>query len=524
MELQRVLEVVGPPLARLVVSPTDPACDVGDLVIAEPTDLLEIRTGDIVLGVAIDNAESAVELIESAGEHGAAALLLKDPIAAEETVTSAAGKAGVALLAVEITAAWTQVLRLLHSILDTARSATVDIGPRGAEFDDLFTLADTIATVIDAPVTIEDAHSRVLAYSARQEEADAARVATIVGRRVPDATLRQFRRQGVLREVGEGVEPIYVPGLPDGTRPRLIMPVRAGSELLGSIWAVVPGPVARERAAAFADTATVVALHLLRIRAGADVERRLVRDLVATAIHTPGSSTTAAVRLGLRTGTHRVIAFGLRGAADDQYETLLLALAERLRTSCGLPARTPLAEVSGAVYVIAEAEQVPSAPEWISRAVGQFSNGVDAVAAIGGAAATFTDLPRSRAQADETLSLLRHDPTLGTTASYQDAWASLVVHRIAGSPILTDLLAEGPLDSLLRHDADHGTSYVDTLAAWLGHGPDQNAVAAALHIHRNTLRYRMQRIAEVVPLHLDDQTVRLALQLQLTVLRRPSSL
>ena len=47
--------------------------------------------------------------------------------------------------------------------------------------------------MVDAPVTIEDANSRVLAYSARQELTDPARVATIMGRRMPDDVLARFR-------------------------------------------------------------------------------------------------------------------------------------------------------------------------------------------------------------------------------------------------------------------------------------------------------------------------------------------
>jgi hypothetical protein len=44
------------------------------------------------------------------------------------------------------------------------------------------------------------------------------------------------------------------------------------------------GEVTGERTAALQDAAKLVALHLLRVRAGADVQRRLRTDLVGTAL------------------------------------------------------------------------------------------------------------------------------------------------------------------------------------------------------------------------------------------------
>ncbi|EWM15949.1 hypothetical protein [Kutzneria sp. 744] len=88
------------------------------------------------------------------------------------------------------------------------------------QFGDLFRLADAVAAVIDAPVTIEDANSRVLAYSTRQDRTDPARVSTIMGRRVPDDVLARFRSRGVFRQLSKGRAVIFVPAQPDGTLPR----------------------------------------------------------------------------------------------------------------------------------------------------------------------------------------------------------------------------------------------------------------------------------------------------------------
>ena len=62
--------------------------------------------------------------------------------------------------------------------------------------------------------------------------------------------------------------------------PRVAVAVRAGDVVLGSIWAAVPAPLSDDRMRALRDAARLVALHMLRIRAGEDVERRLRADLL----------------------------------------------------------------------------------------------------------------------------------------------------------------------------------------------------------------------------------------------------
>ena len=81
--------------------------------------------------------------------------------------------------------------------------------------------------------------------------------------------------------------------------PRVAVAVRAGDEVLGSIWAAVPEPLSEERTEALRDAAKLVALHLLRVRAGADVQRRLRADLLSSALEGGAGAREALDRLGL---------------------------------------------------------------------------------------------------------------------------------------------------------------------------------------------------------------------------------
>ena len=94
----------------------------------------------------------------------------------------------------------------------------------------------------------------------------------------------------------------------------------------------------------------------------------------------------------------------------------------------------------------------------------------------------------------------------------EDAWATLTVRRLRDAlPSIRTL--ESGLDRLAEHDAGRGSDLGHTLGVWLKSNCDTRTAAAALHIHANTLRYRIARVAEVAGLDLNDAEQRLVLQL-----------
>ncbi|HEY0500098.1 MAG TPA: helix-turn-helix domain-containing protein [Kutzneria sp.] len=492
--VQGVVDRVGPTMLRAVHAAAAPQ-SVTDVVIAEPGRRNVIAAGDLVLGVAVGGRKDAVDLIRHS--KGAAGVLLKQPQAADKEVLAAAEEAQTAIVEVRQEAAWAQLVWLLRAVLDAAADDESDGDVE--QFGDLFRLADAVAAVIDAPVTIEDANSRVLAYSTRQDRTDPARVSTIMGRRVPDDVLARFRSRGVFRQLSKGRSVIFVPAQRDGTLPRLIVPIRMGGELLGSMWAVVDGEVSDERSAAFADTGPVVALHLLRRRARVDAERMRSAELVRAVLSGATGSRAAAAELGLDEQPHRVIAIDAASEDAADAEGVRLALWERMTRGVGR--RPAVADLHGVLYAV-----VPDKGWSQLRAV--LATGEPLVAA--GSAVDLNDLPLSRSQADETLALLRTRLTEQRLAGYEEVWSSLVLHRVAAASMASGVAELGPLNEL--KDVDR-----DTLYQWLRHPGDPREASRALRIHPNTFRYRMKKIGEVIDL--DDPDVRLALLAQLVTLK-----
>lgn len=73
---------------------------------------------------------------------------------------------------------------------------------------------------------------------------------------------------------------------------------------------------------------------------------------------------------------------------------------------------------------------------------------------------------------------------------------------------------------MVAHDLDHKTDYASSVVAWLDAVGDIAAASENLHVHPNTLRYRLRRIGELFGVGLDDPNERLSVWLQLRTEQR----
>jgi DNA-binding PucR family transcriptional regulator len=89
---------------------------------------------------------------------------------------------------------------------------------------------------------------------------------------------------------------------------------------------------------------------------------------------------------------------------------------------------------------------------------------------------------------------------------------ALIVHR--DSRLLDALRQQAlaPLDSLAPPVRERLS---ETLSAWLRHMGDRQAMAAELHIHPQTVRYRMSQLHDLFGPALDDPATRTRLTLAL---------
>ena len=273
-------------LVRVLVAPQGLDTTVSGVVVHDPLAAPPLERGDVVLsvGVSVDGS-AAGDLLDRAGRAGAVAVIIKaDAETAAEDLVTSAKSAGVALLAIDPDVAWGQ----LYSLLRTA-TASLGVengpGPGGAAVGDLFTLANAVAAMVGGPATIENPESTVLAYSSLDEPIDDPRRDTILGRRVPADWLRRLQDDGVFQRLWGTEAPIRIAYDEPGFRTRLAIAVRAGGQILGSLW-VAEGrtPLGPEAEAAIREAARIAALHLVRHQMADYLDRRRGSELLRSVL------------------------------------------------------------------------------------------------------------------------------------------------------------------------------------------------------------------------------------------------
>jgi len=545
--LGRVLDNLGSTLLEVVCGDADLWEQIRNVVIHDQLDDSPLPRQALVLGVGLQHPDDIAALLTDLGDQGAAGLVVRSPVVVDDAVRAAVAAADVPVLGLAPGASWSQVTALLRAqITERDVGATSDETLGRMPAGDLFALANAISTLLDAPITIEDRSSRVLAFSEGMDETDPVRVETILGRQVPHRFARLLEERGIYRDIHRSRTPVHIDPMPydeqQETAPRVAVAVRAGDEVLGSIWATVKAPLSTKHSQELQEAAKLVALHLLRLRAGADVERRLQADLVATALEGGPGALDAVDRLGLLHRDYLVLALAaghpddLAGGADSSadaaggraqraIENQRITDAFAMHLSAVYP-RSAVAQINDVTYAIVNVRgDRGSAVHRAERVVRDFIERIGEDASlrvgVGNLALTRSDLTRSRAAADRVLRVLRKRSSARQVAVIDQ------VHVEALMLELADLSAErdepiGPLARLLEHDERKGSNLVETLDTWLNSFGDVTAASAAMFTHANTFRYRLRKAAEVGGVDLDDAEARFALMLQLRLLRQSS--
>lgn len=464
------------------------------------------EVGDLLLAVGADGTDG---LLAALAHHPqAAGVVVRRSLSTDPALLDHCRAHGTALVALADDATWGAA----HTLLRTAAEAAASPGTRDPHdlYADLFDLADRVGAILDAPVTVEDAQSRVLAYSSGQQGADVARTSTIIGRRVPRRVREHFRALGVFRHLATSDEPVLVPAGPD-VKARWVLGIRAGGEWLGSVWAVVEDDVPAERLGEVRVAADVLALHLLRLRSQTELHHQVRTEQVRAALR----GGDAAEPDGLGPGPHRVVVLG--GPRHDlPAEERLAAWTATLRRRGW---RHPLlADLDAHVHALVDDRgDAPGSWEWLARLVSTDAARGAGLRAYAGGPADAWDLPRSREQAAELAALSPASP-----ARVDDHWSGLVLGR-AGRSLSAGPATLSPVRVLAAHDEQHGGRLVATLAVVLDHWGDPRRAADVLGVHVNTVRNRTERLVALSGLDLGDPRQRQAAWLEVSAAQETKS-
>lgn len=528
VSLRQMLMTLGDSLVEVQAAPAGLDVEIQGVALLDPEDPPTAQPGELVLVIGA-RGRAASPALRAAGRDGAAAVVVKlDGAGQAAALSETAAEAGVALLSLRSEARWEQVHALARAALDDAPPG--DDGA-GAEEGDLFSLAQTTAVLTGGIVSIEDAANRVLAYSRStdSDEIDDLRRRSILGWQGPEAYLAKLREWGVFQHLHSSDRVIGIDSHPElGIRRRLAVAIRSGERQLGTIWVQEGSTQLSEHSErALLGAARVAAHHLVRRRRELSDDLTLTRTLLAGLLEGSTGPQPLATHLGLdATRPAAVLGFSY-GTAEAVTAPELTHTEVTNLISVQIAARHRSAlvtQVDPRIYVLLP--QLPRSIDtdtlrgWAQEITDAARRhlGLPLRGSIGCLVSGLGRAPDSRREADRILDAMLGAGVAAAVAALPDIQAEVLI-----SEMLT-LLAAHPeirdprLTALVAHDSRHQGQLAESLLAYLNCFGDVRAAAAQLHVHRNTLRYRIRRAEELTGLDLSrpDQRLLAMLQLRLT--------
>jgi sugar diacid utilization regulator len=339
----------------------------------------------------------------------------------------------------------------------------------------------------------------------------------------------------VLRASRQGHRALWLPSV--GGMPAIIVaPILVGDEVPAHLITVDPAEKHLDEDMSLLVTehaATICGVILGREHVAAAAARRVRDDLVEGLLLGRGRDDSEtgrwAAHLGYDSGRDHhvvVIAFEVpppRAAQDtdavaqrvrDVIEHFLATRAPDVITSAREAEVVLVAAAGGQRRGGAGARQLAEA--CLARLTELFP-GTRVIAGIGGACREPGEIARSYEEARRTVEILRRMGRAGTVTAFAD----LGIHRLLLQvPDLGELrsFAADVLGRLGHADRERRAEYLATLACYLRENGSPQRAARFLHVHPNTVAYRVRRIEEITGLSLDDYRDRLTAQVALEII------
>jgi sugar diacid utilization regulator len=387
-------------------------------------------------------------------------------------------------------------------------------------------IAESLAIRLQCGIAIDDAGGRLLASACGDGPPGA-------GARRVAAAYQEARAH-----VGDEVDLEAVPVPPEEEHPSgsegLVVPVVLDEEAVGHLWALQPrqplGPPQRQ---ALTRAAAVVALALLKERTAQEVEWRLSRDFLDD-LFDPGNQSPEALHARARqlgadlSRPHTVLVVRRDPAPDtnagrsEDREThahrALLALVQR--SGAAWAGATLTATRSDHVVVLwHDAEHNRSArdfAEHLRREIQAYASGWTATISVGPTCAEVQEYGDAYRLTCGVLDLVQHSDRGDRVVSLDTIGAYRLLLQVK-RPRELQSFAESMLGTVHAYDRQHQTSLRATLDCYMSRRCSVSVTAKEMHVHPNTVAYRLRRVEEMLDLDLSDPQALLHLQLALMI-------
>lgn len=345
---------------------------------------------------------------------------------------------------------------------------------------------------------------------------------------VDDATGR------VLAGCAEDGHSVTLPPDDDGDEgSALVVPVVLDEGVAAHLWAVHPrSPFRPSHRKALVRASAVVAFALLKERTAQEVEWRLSRDFLDDLLDAdgqPGDALHARARqLGADLAEPHTLLVVRRDRVPDEPATVqadreayaqrsLLSLVQR--TGAAWQGATLTATRSDHVVVLWRDAHDRSAAEFahhLRREILAYAGGWTATISIGPSCSDVQDYGDAYRLTCSVLDLVQQSGRRDRVVTLDDVGPYRLLLQVK-RPRELQAFAQSVLGAVHTYDQQHQAQLALTLRTYMAQSCNAALTARTLHVHANTVGYRLRRIQRLLGVDLDDPQTLLHVQLALMV-------
>jgi len=401
-----------------------------------------------------------------------------------------------------------------------------EFNPFQGTYDTMESLADQIGQVLDCPITIEDEQHRLLAYSSHEQNfTDEARLATIIGRRVPASVIDRLWEAGVLQALNQSEDPVQVPLLASvGLGHRVAISIRKGTDVLGYIWAITTHAFTAEENRLLKLAAKAASPKLLQLRTRGRKEQERQQEffwkLLTDQGWTQARGVEMARQLKLQIPAETcVVIFQLDefiSAKTYDQISYLVTMHPQVRALLHVLDQTQLVLLIG--HETNKRLSEATCVHFLNTIVEQMKERFHIEVAQAVCGRVIQSLGNIHVSYREALDVLQLKQLLPEEMANIYDYRNLGFYRFLPAMLEQRRSEESEhpvLADLRKYDDRNHSNLVITLEIFLKHDQNVKQAATILHIHVNTMLYRLKRISEVGDLDLTNTAVKVSLYLEL---------
>lgn len=387
-------------------------------------------------------------------------------------------------------------------------------------FDSLEDFVDVVSEVLNCPITVEDANHHLLAYSKHDEKTDPARISTIIRRKVPENVINMLWKNNIIPTLLSSKRPLRIKEISEvGLGNRIAISIRKNEEILGFIWVLDQKQNIDDQDLDYLVEASKVAKNLLlkiqtKINKKQKDQQEIFRMLLNGHFMDERKAIMQFEQLGIRPpSTYSIIIFRFQNWISDSFHKQLIYVMETIQK---LNIIFYQIEDHDFIILVASKTKQPTIElqDYIETFVYKMKERFQIDGLQYGFGSIYHNLQFIHAcfsEAEAVLELKGIFPNeLLNVYGYHQLGLFKHIKSIAPSYQKPE-----PIIILEDYDRKNNSELLVTLESYLDHDLNISETAKHLHIHINTLNYRLKRMAEIAQINFKDFNEKAELYLSL---------